>query len=103
MSNIHIEWTDLAIQDLYLITQYIAKDSIKNSNSVYKNIFSAVEDLGKFPKKGRKIPEIEEDYYREIFVTSYRIMYKIDENTIYIVAVFHMAQNFEKLELTNRN
>jgi len=63
-----IEWTDLAIQDLYSITEYIAKDSVKNANLIYEEIFKAVDDLAKFSKKGREIPKIYEDFYREIFI-----------------------------------
>ena len=102
MSLKKIEWTDLAIQDLYSITEYIAKDSINNANSVYEEIFNSIEDLTKFSRKGRKIPKIEEDFYREIFVSSFRIMYKIEDETIFIVAIFHMAKNFEISDLLKR-
>lgn len=102
MNSKSIEWTDLAIQDLYLIKEHIAKDSVKNSNTIYDEIFKAFEDLGKFCKKGRIIPKIEKDFYREIFVASYRIMYKIDKNKVYVVAIFHMAKNFDTKDLLNR-
>ena len=101
--NYQIKWIDLAIEDLNLIKNYIGKDSIINSNLVYLDIFNEVENLIKFPRKGRIIPKIDEDCYRELLIFSYRIMYKIEEKNIYIVAVIHMSREFNKEVLLGRS
>jgi hypothetical protein len=46
-----------------------------------------------FPLKGRIIPEVRKDYYRETFVFTYRIMYKISDKKISILAIHSMRRN----------
>ena len=94
MKSKTIEWTDLAIQDLDIIHEYISKDSVNNSNGFIDELFRNVDELNKFPNRGRVIPQIEKEYYREIFVGNYRIMYKLDEEHIYIMAVINMSMDF---------
>ena len=100
MNNKVIEWTDLALNDLDSIYTFILKDSSKNANLVVRELLNNVDEIYLFPKRGRKIPQIGKDYYREILVGTYRIMYKIDGDSIYIMGIIHMAIDFtfEKLK-----
>ena len=97
-----VVWSDFAIEDLITIKEYIEKDSIKIANSVFQEILISTRDLSQFPKKGRIIPFIDEDFYREYFIASYRIMYKIENTQVIIAGVFHMAKNFEVSDLIER-
>jgi plasmid stabilization system protein ParE len=89
-----IEWTDLAIEDLNSIHNYICKDSLNHANSFIDELIKYVDELYEFPKRGRIIPQIKKEYYREIFVGNYKIMYKIEENYIYIMAIINMSMDF---------
>lgn len=89
-----IEWTDLAIQDLDIIYNYISKDSVNNASIFIDELIKNIDNLVKFPNQGRVIPQVKKDYYREIFVGNYRVMYKLEENYIYILAVINMSINF---------
>ena len=84
-----IEWTDFAIKDLDIIFEYISKDSVKNANDFIDKLIQNVEELKQFSNRGRVIPQINRDYYREIFIGNYRVMYKIDKDIIYIMAVIN--------------
>jgi plasmid stabilization system protein ParE len=55
--------------------------------------------LEDFPESGRIIPEFPELPYREVIVSPYRFFYKIKEETIWIVAVWHGAQLPRKPEI----
>ena len=48
--------------------------------------------LEDFPESGRKIPEFPELPHRELLVTPYRFFYRVLENTVWVVAVWHGAQ-----------
>ena len=45
--------------------------------------------LNEFPQLGRIVPEIKDDNIREIILYSYRIIYRLNENSIQIIAVMH--------------
>ncbi|MBK8972812.1 MAG: type II toxin-antitoxin system RelE/ParE family toxin [Hahellaceae bacterium] len=58
-----------------------------------------VDILLKTPRLGRKVPEIGEDTMREIGMYSYRIMYELIGETIYIHGVVHKRRHFQPEDL----
>ena len=48
--------------------------------------------LEQFPESGRVLPEFPELPYREVIVAPYRFFYRIQETTVWVVAVWHGAQ-----------
>jgi plasmid stabilization system protein ParE len=45
--------------------------------------------LSTYSQSGRKIPEFPELSHREVIVPLYRFFYRVDEPTVWIVAVWH--------------
>ena len=86
---IKIIWSQESLDDIESIASYIEKDSIHYANSVVKSIFSKVEILLDFPLLGRVVPEYQNKNIRELFIYSYRLIYKIDKDTIAVIAVIH--------------
>jgi len=43
---------------------------------------------------GRKVPEIDDESVREIFIYSYRILYEIKSGQIYIIGIVHGRRDF---------
>ena len=82
-------WSEEALEDIDSIATYIEKDSPIYAKSVVSKFFEKVEILISFPKLGRVVPEINQENIRELFVYSYRLIYKIESNTILIVAIIH--------------
>ena len=95
---INIIWSQESLDDIESIASYIEKDSINYANSVVKNIFLKVEILLNFPLLGRVVPEYQNKNIRELFIYSYRLIYKIDKDTIAIVAVIHGKRLIESKE-----
>lgn len=89
-----IVWSQPARDDLRLIHQYIAHDSKHYANRVIQDIAEKAEMLAAMPRMGRVVPEIGEPNVREISMYSYRIMYEVIEDTLYIHGVIHMRRNF---------
>lgn len=91
---IKVLWTKPAFLDLQSIKEYIARDSVYYSEKFANDLIKASERLSQFPKSGRVVPEIGEENTREIIYGSYRIMYQIRQETIYITQVTHGKQDF---------
>lgn len=58
-----------------------------------------MEVLLELPRLGRVVPEIGEENVREIGMYSYRIMYELIEDTIYIHGVIHKRRHFKPEDL----
>src|SRR5712691_7886721 len=87
-----IRWTEPADADLGEIWSFIAQDSRQNANRFVRRIRESVKQLARFPESGSLVPELEDLKFREIFVSSYRIIYNFDGREIQINAVTHGAR-----------
>lgn len=96
---IQLEWSNEALEDIESIATYIEKDSPFYAKSVVTKFFEKAEIIKDFVELGRIVPELGDSNIREIFVYSYRLIYKIDSNTVLFVAVIHgkrLLENHEK-------
>ncbi len=84
-----LEWSAEAIEDIEAIASFIEKDSLTYAQAVVSKFLEKAEILQEFPEMGRTVPELNTEHIREIFVYSYRLVYKVYENKILIVAVIH--------------
>jgi len=84
-----IIWSQEALDDIESIATYIEKDSPMYAKSVVQTLFSKVTLLPDFPLIGRVVPEYQDENIRELFVYSYRVIYKISSQAIHIIAVIH--------------
>jgi len=84
-----IVWSSRAAQDLDSITDYIAADSPAYAGVVLKNIVNQTRILARFPQAGRKVPEFDDENLRELVVYSYRVIYRLQQDEVLIVAVIH--------------
>ncbi|NPA28901.1 MAG: type II toxin-antitoxin system RelE/ParE family toxin [Epsilonproteobacteria bacterium] len=101
MSKIYkVRWTSNAKEDLLNIVAYIKEDSPTIAKDVYQKIRSKANSSNFFPLRGRVVPELQKEgitLYRELIAFSWRIMYKVDNDTVYIMAIFDSRRNVEDL------
>jgi toxin ParE1/3/4 len=89
-----IIWSPGALRELREIAEYISIDSKTYAANVAAKIMSSVDNLELFPLMGRRVPEFNQDDFREILVLSWRIVYRISEYDIEIVEIIHGAQRW---------
>jgi len=103
MSKVYkIRWTSTAKEDLLHIVAYIKEGSPSIARAVYQQIKSKANSSNFFPLRGRIVPELQKEgisMYRELISSPWRIMYKVDSSTVYIMAIFDSRQNVEELLL----
>ena len=84
-----LKWSEEALEDIESIATYIEKDSPAYAKSVVSKFFEKAEILQEFSELGKRVPEFNDTTIREIFVYSYRLIYKLNEQDILFVAVIH--------------
>ena len=90
----NIIWSPSALNDLDLIAEYISRDSKDRASLFIDRIIEQIQTLETNPNIGRIIPEIKRPECRELLYGSYRLMYKIENNEIWITGVIHGALNW---------
>ena len=88
-----IIWIPSAKEDLARIKAYIRRDSKVNATRFIKRIRNAVAGMKRFPEAGSLVPDFEPVGFREIFVGSYRVIYRVVNNEIQICSVIHGARS----------
>ncbi|MCL4457241.1 MAG: type II toxin-antitoxin system RelE/ParE family toxin [Nitrospirae bacterium] len=92
-----VKWSPKAASHFEEICDYIAKDSRYYAALFAKKIVSIVKTLPHFPKAGRIVPEYSDANLREKIYENYRIVYRIKDEIIEIVAISHGAQQLENI------
>ncbi len=93
-----IEWAEPAELDLGDIYAYIARDVPVYAEQFIDRIIETTFLLHEQPLMGREVPEAERDDVRELIFQSYRIIYLVKTDYLYIVAVIHGSRDLTKLE-----
>jgi addiction module RelE/StbE family toxin len=97
---VRIVWTELSIQDLREVFDYIATDSNRYATITVDKIYQRVQSIASSPYIGRVVPEIDEKRIREIMVGTYRVIYKIkNDSQVDILRVYHSARLLRKEKL----
>ena len=88
-----LNWTELSINDLTNIAEFISKDSVKYETIQIKRIRERARILKTKPFLGRIAPEIQDNSILELILGNYRIIYKIvSEDRVDVLTVHHSAK-----------
>lgn len=97
-------WTDTAASDLEAVVMHVAADSKNDAIKIFEKVTAKAASLEKFPERGRVIPELKEQgisIYREIIISPWRLIYRISDDSVRVLAFFDSRRNLEDI-LLNR-
>jgi addiction module RelE/StbE family toxin len=97
-----VVWADVAKNDLKQIIDYIAIDSPGNASQILKKLRQKASDLHAMPDRGRMVPELKDQgihTYREQIIAPWRIIYRISDTTVFVLAVIDSRRNVEDILL----
>lgn len=95
-------WTKIAERDLEAIIDYIARDNIDAAQDVFAKLRSAAAALASLPQRGRVVPEFQAQGipgYHELVIGVWRLIYRIGERQVHVLAVFDSRRNLEDVLL----
>jgi toxin ParE1/3/4 len=90
-----------AERDIFDIWNYVARtDSPQKADYLLQNLQATCLTLEEFPDRGHVPPELERIHvreYREIHWKPYRIVYRIQENRVFVHCVLDGRRNLQEL------
>ena len=89
-----VVWAESGRDALDEVITYIAQDSPQAAVHVLDAALAAAASLGVLAGRGRVVPELNDPVIREIFVFRYRLMYRVEDQRVVIVAFLHGARDF---------
>jgi len=102
MSRNYVKWTATAEHDLDSIIGFIAEDSLDEAVKILGRIRKKAAGLYALPERGRVVPELKEQgivLYREVIFAPWRIIYRISDQNVFVLAVFDARRNLEDILL----
>ncbi len=100
-----IVWSLSARFDLKDIISFIAEDKPEAAKRFGDRIISYVEQVSRFPKSGRIVPEFDDETLRELIFSSYRIIYRVRDELgiIEVVRIWHSARGLPEITPSTGN
>jgi len=89
---VKVKFTPSARNQFLSGLSYIRKDKPSAAINFRNRAEKILRRLEDFPESGRIIPEFPELPYREVIISPYRFFYRIKNDVVWIVAVWHGAQ-----------
>ena len=88
-------WSEPAKADIRSIHDFIAHGSRHYARKVVQDIVAKADNLDELPRMGRVVPELGNEAIRELSLYSYRILYEIRAQNVFVLTVIHKRRNLQ--------
>lgn len=75
---------------------FVRRDKPSAALKLRQKVESSLRRLEEHPESGRRIPEFPDLPHREVIVRPFRFFYRVEKRSVWIVAVWHGAQEVEE-------
>ena len=93
-----VRWTERSVADLLAIGDHIALDDANAARSWVERLRERANLAGRMPNAGRVVPEIARADVREVFLRTYRIVYRAIDDDIVVLTVFEGHKRLADLD-----
>ena len=94
-----VEWSEDSIFSMQSIYDYIFAESPQNADLVIDALFDLGGKLNIFPEKNPREPLYNSDKIRFFPKWNYKIIYRIEENRIYILDIFSTLKDYRMVKI----
>ena len=93
----NVVWSETAALNLEEIRNHLFRVDPDYDQAVVERIVSRADDLVSCPFIGAEVPEYDDDRIREIFESPYRILYRVIESEIRVMAVIRASRPLPRM------
>lgn len=88
-----LHWSARASADLKVIHDRITKDSPRNAKTIVREIRVRADHIPATPRAGRVVPELGDPNIREIPVHSWRLIYQLRADQVFVLTLVHKRRS----------
>jgi len=81
------------------IAEHIAQDRPSAASRWVEELFAKVATLGRQPRRGRRVPEIDRAEVRQVLHGRYRVIYRIDPRRVVVLTARHGRRRWDPAEV----
>jgi toxin ParE1/3/4 len=85
---LHVRWMPQALRDLHAIRRFIARDDPVAARRWVVRLQDRARAAASVLLAGRVVPEFDRADMREVFLRSYRIVYRVLDDELHVLTVF---------------
>jgi toxin ParE1/3/4 len=89
---VKVRFTPTGKRQFLQVIAYLLADRPSAARRFHTRATKVLSRLEKFPASGRRLPEFPGLPYREVIVRPYRFFYRVQDDTVWVVGVWHSAQ-----------
>ncbi len=89
-----VVWSQRARDAVDEAVAYIGQDAPDAARRLLEGIVGAARSLDTLSERGRIVPELAEPTFRELLVSPYRLIYRVDAEQVTVIALVHEARDF---------
>ncbi|MGN6109455.1 MAG: type II toxin-antitoxin system RelE/ParE family toxin [Kofleriaceae bacterium] len=101
MKHRQVHYTTPALEDLSTILEYaFGERGLAAAVAIDDAIDRAIASLEKLSERGRVVPELRDrgvTEYRELIAAPYRVVFRIDDHDVWVVAIVDGRRDLEEL------
>ena len=97
-----VVWASVAANDFQDIVTFLSDEVPQAAVTFVDRIDDAVKKLQSHPQMGRVVPELQRQNitrYREVVVSPWRLFYRYEKETIYIISLIDGRRDVEEILL----
>lgn len=87
-----VRFTPSARSEFLEVLDFVRQERPAAANGMLDRSLEGLAHLADFPDSGRVVPEFSDLPYREVMVSPYRFFYRVADDGVWIVAVWHERQ-----------
>lgn len=92
-----VRWTEASAMDLVEAAEFISRDSPSYARNLVRDARAAAGSLRDLAERGHVVPESGDPTIREILVDRYRLLYRVEESNVFVLAFVHGARDLRAL------
>jgi toxin ParE1/3/4 len=90
------EWAESAAEQLLGIRDALARTSPGYAQALVDRITRRTEGLATLPLLGAEVPEYGDESIREVFEHPFRILYRVSEDRVQVIAIVHSSRRLPR-------
>ncbi|MGH9319056.1 MAG: type II toxin-antitoxin system RelE/ParE family toxin [Vicinamibacteria bacterium] len=88
-----VVWAPRSRYDIRLVCHFLERDSPEAAKKFAQAVIRAGRSLADFSERGRVVPELGEPNVRELFISSYRLIYEVSQDRVAVLRVIHGSRD----------
>lgn len=100
MKKYKVLWSEPAIHDFENILDYIANDNKLIAKNILERVEKRTSELEEMPQRGSNVSELDEFNlynYKQLIEYPWRIIYRIDDDLVYILAIIDGRRKLDEI------